>query len=151
MKEPRLFIRLFILFGIIGLFGLCSSCNPCKFVAKHPECFPADTIRIEKEKISYIDRVQKIDSIIFEKIPCDPVDSFIYTTKVIYRTNTLTKIDTILSDKEVIKVNPINEQLKAKNDTLQSKLENRNRLALYLSIALIIIIAIWWVKSKLKF
>jgi len=124
------------------------SCNPCKYVSKHPECFPADTVRIVDKQISYVDRVQKIDSIIFEKIPCDPVDSFIYTTKVIYRTNQITKIDTILSDKEVIKVNPLNEVIKSENTTLKTKLANRNKLAGSLGIILILIAAFWIIKKK---
>ena len=42
-------MKYLILISIVFLV----SCSPCKRIAKHPECFPADTVVINNEVIHY--------------------------------------------------------------------------------------------------
>ena len=57
------------------------SCNPCKYVSKHPECFPADSIVIEKNIIHYEKVFITNDSIILNTVPCDPILKTYYKNK----------------------------------------------------------------------
>jgi len=126
-------------------------CNPCKYVSKHQECFPADTVKQIEYKTKYIKEYITNDSIVYQTEPCNPKDSLVYRTKTEYRTKNIIKVDTIYSDKEVIKVNPLNEELKSENSALKSKLTNRNKQTLALGIVILLIGFGWWLKRKLKF
>lgn len=131
MKIPILFVALFALV----------SCNPCRYVAKHQECFHADTVIKIKDVVHYQKEYITNDSIVFQEIPCDPVDSIIYKTKTVYKTNYKTIIDTIYQSKEVAKINPINEQLKNQNDKLLNKVKLRNIIIGILLIFVLVVFA----------
>ena len=128
---------------IILICLLFVSCNPCKFVSKHTECFPADTV---KEYIDVI-RVEKEivlnDSIIYDSTPCDPIKEVFYDTKTIYKTKLKTITDSVLIYKDVSKINPLNEQLKKDYDTLKIKSERHNKLIFLLILSIVIMIALY--------
>jgi len=143
-EEGKSWLSIYIGLTIIcALFYLMFGCKPCQTIQQ------TDTVRIVDKQISYVKEYITNDSIIHDTVPCDPTDP-VTIQSTIYKTHWKTRIDTILSDKEVIKVNPINEQLIAENEAIALKLEHRNKAVLYLSIALIIILAFWWIKSKFK-
>lgn len=106
--------------SIVALFTLVG-CSPCKYIAKHPECFMPDSIIINNETVRYEKEYITNDSIVFQEIPCDPVDSIIYKTKTVYKTRNVIKIDTIYKSKEISKINPVNEILKKDNEKLTGK------------------------------
>lgn len=124
MKYILLFITIALLY----------SCNPCKYVAKHPECFPADTIKITNDVVRYEKEFITNDSIVFQAIPCDPIDSIIYKTRTIYKTNNKIVIDTIYQSKEISKINPINSVLEQENISLNNKVSNKNKIIIVLLI-----------------
>jgi hypothetical protein len=120
-------------------------CNPCKYVSKHPECFQADSVIINKETVRYEKEFITNDSIVFKAIPCDPIDSIIFKTKTIYKTRNIIKIDTIYKNKEVSKLNPINAQLQQSNTKLSNKIDRKNmwlKITTGLSIVLLLILGI---------
>ena len=57
---------------IISIFLV--SCSPCKYVSKHPECFQADSVIINKETVRYEKQFITNDSIVFEKNALGMVD-----------------------------------------------------------------------------
>lgn len=137
--------KLIILAGL----AMVLACSPCKQISKHPEkfnCFPADTVLIEKNTIIR-------DSILFTKIDsigydilfeCDSNNNVLMrelneqkskgvVTNVVFKDNRLiltAQTDSIksllriienLEKKETSKVNPINAELKAENERLKSE------------------------------
>lgn len=112
------------------------SCNPCKYVAKHPECFPADTVRLTEKIIHYEKEIVTNDSIVYEETPCDPETNTVYEKEIQYRTKTKTITDTIYTSKEVAKINPVNDKLKKKTE--------RQKMIIYLllGVSLLAIIII---------
>lgn len=130
---------------IILISIILSSCSPCKFVAKHPDCFMPDSVIINKETVRYEKEYITNDSIIFDTIPCNPVENFVYKTKTVYKTNYKTIIDTIYQSKEVSKINPVNELLESENMVLNNKLKNRTK-ALSIISPLLFIFVILFVK-----
>lgn len=122
------------------------SCNPCKHIAKHPECFPADTIRLTDKIIHYEKEYIINDSIIFDSIPCDPVENFIYKTRTVYKTNFKLKVDTIYQLKETSRINPVNIDLKKQNERLSVKMKLRNRIIIGSSILLLLLGVIIYIK-----
>jgi hypothetical protein len=129
---------------------LLVSCNPCKYVAKHPECFPADKIVTTNEVIHYEKQIVVKDSIIRDTVPCDPITNTYYKTNTVYKTNYKTIIDTIYQSKEISRINPLNEALKKSNDKLEIKLKRHNKVIRWLVIALgsIILLIIGYIKLK---
>lgn len=119
---------------IIVLILFLVSCNPCKYVAKHPECFPADTVRITKNVIHYEKEYIINDSIIRDTVPCDPITKTYYKTNTVYKTNYKLKVDTIYTFKEISKINPINASLKKDNDKLIVKIKLLNKILIGLLI-----------------
>lgn len=122
------------------------SCNPCKYVSKHPECFPADTVVINNEVIHYEKEIVVNDSIIRDTVPCDPITNTYYKTRTVYKTNYKTIIDTIYQSKEISKINPLNEALKKSNDKLELKVKLRNKALIGLIILLLIFAVIIYIK-----
>ncbi|MCP4337044.1 MAG: hypothetical protein GY679_04335 [Mycoplasma sp.] len=118
------------------------SCNPCKYVSKHQECFPADTVVITKETVHYEKEYITNDSIIRDTVLCDPILKTYYKTNTVYKTNFKLKVDTIYTSKEISKINPVNEQLKKANDKLIIKLKLRDKIMIVLSI-LVLTMGIW--------
>jgi len=137
-KDILAYIMLF-LFILIALYFTTS----CKTI----EYLPGDTIREIEYKTKFEKEIVRFDSIITKT---DTFANIVFRDRTVYQTKENTKIDSVYTDREVIKVNPLNEQLKKDNDKLSNKLENRNRLALYLSIALIVLCAFLWVRSKFR-
>ena len=124
---------------------LLASCNPCKYVSKHPECFPSDTIKIEKETIRHVKEYITNDSIIYDTIET-PILKKIYET--IFKTKTIERTDTIFENRYTAKINPINEQLKQSNDKLTKSNKTLKKWLLYTSIgfALALIFIIFLIK-----
>lgn len=116
----RYFIILVILFG----------CKPSEIITV------TDTVRLVDKQISYVKEYITNDSIIYDSIPCNP-DS-IYLTSTVYRTKNIIRVDTILKDKEVIRAEPLNQQLKNEVDKLKGKAARRNNIIFGL-IAFIVI------------
>lgn len=116
---------------------LFAACTPCRYVSRHPECFPADTvritnIRIERDTITYIEESESTLEAYFE---CDSNNQVLMKRlaetntgnikpTVIFRDNTLKisyyvdsiavlhKIIKETSGKETTILNPVNEQMK---------------------------------------
>lgn len=129
------------------------SCNPCKYVSKHQECFPADTIKIDNQTIHYEKIYITEDSIIVDTVPC-PANDTILVPKKIYKTIWKTKIDTIYKSIEKSKVNPLNEALKDDNDRMAKKIERRKIFIWYsigITLLIIIYLVIKFYLKKLKF
>ena len=126
---------------------LLVSCNPCKYVAKHPECFQPDTVKITDIQVHVEKETIKIDSIIYDTIPGK--DKWI--EKTVYLTKYSHKIDTIYTNKVIDRLNPINEKMKAENDKLTIKTQvlkkQRNNLSLSMSV-LIILIAVYLIVKR---
>lgn len=129
---------------------LLASCSPCKYVAKHPECFQADSIVIEKNVIHYEKIFITNDSIILDTVPCDPITETYYETKTVYKTKNVIKTDTIYTATTTSKLNPINTKLQNDNNKLENKLKRRNKLLLWLSIVLGSLILGIFVYIKIK-
>ena len=122
---------------LIILSILLASCSPCKYVAKHPECFKPDSVIINNEIIRYEKQFITNDSIIFDTIPCDPVENFVYKTRTIYKTNNKLIIDTIYQSKTIDRINPLNKVLESDNIKLKNKTKNRNKAIGGLSLLII--------------
>lgn len=132
------------------LLLLLVGCNPCKYVAKHAECFPADTVIVTNDVVHYEKEIIINDSIIRDTVPCDPITNTYYKTNTVYKTNYKTIIDTIYQSKEISRINPLNEVLKEKNDKLELKIKRHNKIIKWLSIALLSIILLILGYIKLK-
>jgi len=131
---------------LIILSILLASCSPCKYVAKHPECFKPDSVIINNEIIRYEKQFITNDSIIFDTIPCDPVENFVYKTRTIYKTNNKLIIDTIYQSKTIDRINPLNKVLEADNIKLENKTKNRNRVIGGMSLLIILLGLIVYIK-----
>lgn len=129
---------------IISIFLV--SCNPCKQIAKHPECFPADTVVIKEEIIHYEKEIVVNDSIIHDTVPCDPITNTYYKTNTVYKTNYKTIVDTIYQSKETSKINPVNILLETDNIKLKNKTKNRNKVIGGLSLLIILLGLIVYIK-----
>jgi hypothetical protein len=136
-------------FFIVVVFWLVvsSGCNTCKYVSKHPECFPTDTVYKNSEKIKYVEKISKQDSVKTDTVPCINDTAIVY--RKVYISNTITKIDTIYSDKYVSKVNPVNTQLRKDYDKLKTKSDKHKAakklyLKIMIGLALICVILMWW-------
>lgn len=130
-------------FFIVVVFWLVvsSGCNTCKYVSKHPECFPTDTVYKNSEKIKYVEKISKQDSVKTDTVPCINDTAIVY--RKVYITNTITKIDTIYTDKYVSKVNPLNTELKKKNADNKYKIKQLKKhrlILLIIAISLLIFI-----------
>ena len=138
-RDILAYIMLFI-FILVALYFTTS----CKTI----EYLPGDTITNTEYKVKIEKEIVRFDSIVTKT---DTFDNIVFRDRTVYQTNTKTKIDTIYSDKETIKVNPINEQLKSENYSLVLKLAIFKKIALGFGIALLLIGLFWWIKRKLKF
>jgi len=127
-----------IILLIIAVVYFTTSCKTIEYL-------PGYTIREIEYKIKFEKEIVRFDSIVTKT---DTFSNIVFRDRTVYQTKEHTKIDSVYLDKEVIKENPINQKLQKDNDKLTNKLENRNRLALYLSIALIILAVFMWIKSK---
>lgn len=142
--------KLLILFSTIIILG---ACNPCKYVAKHQECFPPDTVKISEIKtvtdsIYFTEPDSMAISMLFE---CDSNNNVLMCeltelsskgveTNVIFKNNrlditgfvdsiaVLNKLVETLKSKDVSKVNPVNVQLKRKNEKLVVRNKVKNKL-----------------------
>jgi len=137
-KDILAYIMLFI-FVLVALYFTTA----CKTI----EYLPGDTIREIEYKTKFEKEIVRFDSIVTKT---DTFDNIVFRDRTVYQTKEHTKIDTVITDKEVIKMNPLNEKLKKDNDKLSNKVENRTRLSLYLSIALIVIIMFLLIRSKFR-
>ena len=137
-------------YTLIILAFLLTGCNPCKYVSKHPECFPSDTIKITKEVIKHVKEYITNDSIIYDSVPCDPITNTVIETKTIYKTNWRIETNTIYQSKEVAKLNPINIELQKDNSILTAKTKSQRKTIL----SLILVIAggglVLFVYAKIK-
>jgi len=129
-----------IILLIIAVVYFTTSCKTIEYL-------PGDTIREIEYKTKFEKEIVRFDSIVTKT---DTFDNIIFRDRTVYQTKEHTKIDTVITDKEVIKMNPLNEQLKKDNDKLSNKVENRTRLSLYLAIALIVIIMFLLIRSKFR-
>jgi len=162
--KPLLFLS--VLFAV-------ASCNPCKYVAKHQECFPADTVK-EKETTTVHDTVEwlTLDSTAIEALfECDSTNQVLIKelnehkgkgskTTIVYRNNRLRislYTDSIAQLKRIISkekstvryiVNPVNENLKKQTEKLQNRLANRRWLWWYFIVSLCAM-AVYFVLRKL--
>jgi hypothetical protein len=137
----------YLIFITIVLF---SSCNPCKYVSKHPECFPADTVIKEKEVIKHVTEYITNDSIVRDTVPCDPITKTYVKTNTVYRTKTIRETDTIKTVVNTSKINPVNNELKKKVNKLENKVEAKNKWLKILGgiLALFLLIIVVLVKFK---
>ena len=122
---------------IILLSLVAVSCNPCHYVSRHSECFPTDTIRITNERtvhdtITYIEESESTLEAYFE---CDSNNQVLMKRlsqtntgniqptvifrdnllKIRYFTDSIAVLHKIISEtkgKEVMVMNPVNEQMK---------------------------------------
>lgn len=148
MKLKEKLLGLVIIAEIIALVLILNSCNPCKNIAKYERCFPSDTIKLTEYKTKYVNQWTVKDSIIKEVVPCDPLKP--ETIKeTIYKTNWRTTIDTIYTDKQVDRINPINEVLKKDNDELVRINKIKNKALWIESILLLIIGLLVYIKKRL--
>lgn len=160
-KDILAYIMLF-LFILVALY-FTTSCSPCNYVSKHPECFPADTVLIEKtiiqrDSFSYVEPDSLSLSLLFE---CDSNNNVLikelsdakskgFITKYIFKDNRLNltayidsiailnKIIETTKSKEIIKVNPLNEQLKKDNDKLTQRNETKTKVIIGLIAAILL-------------
>ena len=130
-------------YTLIIIAFLLTGCNPCKYVSKHPECFPSDTIKITSEVIKYVKEYVTNDSIVYEKEPCDPITNTVIIKEIVYKTNWKTIIDTIYTTKETSKINPINIELKKENQKLVQHSAVQKKIIISLLIAIGILLLIY--------
>lgn len=131
---------LFIIAVILAL--VIFSCKPAQVITL------TDTIKQIEYKTKYEKEIVRFDSIVTKT---DTFDNIVFRDRTVFQTKEKTKIDTVISDREVIKMNPLNEQLKDENYTLQSKLSNRNKQTTILVIFILLFSLLWFIKRKLKF
>ena len=150
---------------------LLFACNPCKYVANHPECFQADTIR-ETEIQTVHDSVTWImgDTTLFEAIfECDSLNNVLMRslneykskgvqTKIVFRdnrlqlssfTDSIAVLNRIISNHKTHSeyiINPVDEKLRNENVKMERKLHNRRWLWWYLIASGIAIIAFLYFK-----
>jgi len=130
---------IFFIIIVVSIAFFLVSCKPAQVITL------TDTIKQIEYKTKFEKEIVRFDSIVTKT---DTFSNIVFRDRTVYQTKEHTKIDSIYLDKEVIKENPVNQKLQKDNDKLSNKLENRNRLALYLSIALIVLAAFMWIKSK---
>lgn len=149
------------------LLLLLASCSPCRYVGKHPECFPADTIRIENTKTIRDSIVfTKIDSVGYDLLfECDSNSQVILkefneyktkgiSTKFVFKDNRL-QLNALIDSlgilhriidnyqfKEVVRINPVNEQLKKDFDKLTAKNKTKNKTIFGLIVVILLAAAI---------
>jgi hypothetical protein len=151
------------------------SCNPCRYVSKHQECFQADSILItntviQTDSIRFTEPDTMALSLLFE---CDSnnnvlmrelkdVSSKGIQTEVIFKDNRLdvsgfvdsiailNKLIETTKAKETTKINPLNPELQNKCDKLENKLDRRNKIILWLSIACALLIIVFLLIFKFK-
>lgn len=142
-----------LLFYISILFLI--SCNPCRKVAKHPECFPADTVTKKEYVITHEKVYITEDSIIYDTIPCDPVIQEVVVPKIIYKTVYKTRTDTIRTEQKISKINPVNTELQNENTKIKAelqlkknKLKKKNKILIGASGLILLLIGalIWFIK-----
>lgn len=104
---------------LIFIIPVFIACNPCKRVTKHPECFPADTIRENKIVVHYETEYITNDSIVYDTVQCLP-DSII-VNEVVFKTKIRRITDTIKISKQVNRTNPVNAVMQDENDKLERK------------------------------
>lgn len=159
-----------LLISISILFFL-ASCNPCKFVAKHPQCFPVDSFIIEKtviqrDSFTYTEPDTLSMQLLFE---CDSNNNVLirelnnastkgFDIKYIFKDNRLNltayvdsiailnKLIETTTNKEVIKMNPVNDVLKSNNEKLEKQTKFRGKVILIESILLFIIAIMVFIK-----
>jgi len=95
----------------IAIILLLTACNPCKYVAKHPECFPADTIQTSDSQ-SYYDSTYYADGA-----------GFTIVTQVIKDTSC--KEDIILLLEQINTANGLITDLKITNENDKAILTGR--------------------------
>lgn len=146
MKTNRLFYTLFTLFILLML--VLSSCNPCKRIAKYEHCFLPDTIKITDKVIHYETEYITNDSIIRDTIPCDPITNTVYSVRTVYKTNNKLIVDTIHQSTNIDRINPVNDVLKSDNAKLTNKVTNRNKVIGGMSLLIILLSLIVFIKIK---
>lgn len=125
------------------VFTLLVSCNPCKYVTRHPECFPGDSITQTEKHVIYEKIYTTEDSVIIDTIPCDPITETAIEIETVYKTIWKTKIDTIYNSKETVKINPVNAQLKKSVEKINNKLIKKKQLnRIYLGIIVVFLLSI---------
>lgn len=125
----------FILFIIaVVSFAIFLSCKPTKIITV------TDTIKQIEYKTKLEKEIVRYDSVV---TVTDTFDNIVFRDRTVFQTKTHTKIDTIFSDKEVIKANPVNEQLKAENEKLLQKSTFKGRVIAILSFMIIVILLLW--------
>jgi hypothetical protein len=124
---------------ILSFIILVAACNPCKQVAKHPECFMPDTVKIHDKEIHYETEYVIKDSVSYDTLPGQIIE------KTIFQTVLKHKIDTIYTSESVSKINPINQQLadenkviSVENAMLKDSLKTRNKIILSLGILVLL-------------
>jgi hypothetical protein len=162
---------------IILLAFLIASCNPCRYVARHQECFPPDSVNQTSTQtvIDHSDNSAPDSSLFDALFLCDSANRALMkevhelksngvTTTVSFQDNHLTiktKTDSLRYRtrtvtntviKEVVKINPVNAELKRQNEKYEKKIQRKN---VWLKITggslavLIILIALYiWFKLK---
>jgi preprotein translocase subunit SecF len=163
------------LLSLILLTILIASCNPCRYVARHQECFPPDSITsTSTESVKDSSQKEPPDSSIFEALfECDSLNNALMKevnevksqgvqTQIVYRDNKIyirtstpgkeTKIRTVIKTvtvKEKI-MNPVDAELKRKNLKLEKQVQRKTVLVRLFGISLtvlIILIALYiWFK-----
>jgi hypothetical protein len=168
-------MKIFYLISIVLIITI-QSCNTCKYVAKHPECFPADTI-IEKDSMIVKDSIyiiQQDSSVLEMYFKCDSNNQVLIQkvnstqgvktkTKYIFKDNflkvnayndsivVLNRIIERYKNNKTVTRNPINEKLKRENEKLEKKIKNR-RVFIWFSITIIILIIVFlFIKFAVKF
>lgn len=134
------------IFLVFVIFAI-TSCNPCRYVSKHSECFPPDTVKLINEVVHYEKIFITNDSIILDSVPCDPITETVIERKTLYRTRTIEKTDTIYKNHFTSTLNPINKKLEQECELLKNKLLKRNKL---LAGLVLLIIILMFIRKLLK-
>lgn len=149
MKTLKYFSLLIFIISLI-------SCNPCKYVAKHPECFPPDSVH-ETSTSSVRDSVTwlQLDTSLFDAIfECDSMNNVLIKevneykskgvkTRVVFKdnhlqlsmfTDSIAILNKIISEHKTSVTyvkNPVNDELKRQATVYKDRLHNRRWLLWY--------------------
>jgi hypothetical protein len=149
------------------------ACSPCNYVAKHSECFPADTVKITDVQTIYDSIVYTVpDSINLELMfECDSNNQVLLKrlnetkskgveTKVVFKDNVLKLsafVDSIailnrtiqtLKTKDVAKVNPVNEKLKKDNEKLLIKVKLHRNISFIFIILFAVVSFLFYISRR---
>jgi hypothetical protein len=171
MKTPQL--PLITCHGSLIIFFFLISCSPCKYVARHPSCFPPDTIIITNTKTIHdsITYIQPDSASLIAAFYCDSANQVLMrtiseykskgiVTKVVFKDNrlainmytdsiaVLNRIISNIKSKTITLVNPVNTELQRKNARLTTSIHHHRWLWYYFFGSILITIVFIYLKLK---